>query len=145
MACEHGVVYGLTFVVHAEGNQDYEDLLLMEHMPNLITSDLAPRIAIHTNLRMPENPPFRPPKGCLAENSEANMKAAKEETLVISLDWFDKKYPPDSNSHPLTGCSDHYSALNSLHKKIYKSDVHHLRSLKLVAQLSRKYNSLSVD
>ena len=132
----------MKFVLRAEGERDYADLLLsFQHFPNLISSDLSPIIARHTNIRWPEKRTFTPNNGCFAEETKKNIAAAKSDTLVVNLAWLNKKNnPPDEGGHPITGSAEH-CALDTLHEKNWKADIHKLRSLRLVPQLAGIFNS----
>lgn len=44
-------------------------------------------LAAHTNLRDPEVNPFKPLEGRLVEPSVDNVRAARDETLRVSLPW----------------------------------------------------------
>jgi hypothetical protein len=146
--CGCGIATGLKFVLRAEGSSDYADILLsLKYFPNVVSSDLAPRIALTTNLRAPSDPPFHPNEGKFAEGTPGNIEAAKRGELVVDLPWLKcpPKNPPDPDCHPVTGSADHYAALDTLHDKNWKADIHRLRSLILVPQLAGRLNSQCVE
>ncbi|XP_032363147.1 uncharacterized protein LOC116675469 [Etheostoma spectabile] len=65
--CPCGVLYSLKFNIRAEGPRDFADMLLSwKHMPNISVYDFAQGLVNHTNVRVPENPPFQPNEGRLA-------------------------------------------------------------------------------
>ncbi|KAF1389938.1 hypothetical protein PFLUV_G00052810 [Perca fluviatilis] len=108
--CPCGVLYSLKFNIRAEGPRDFADMLLSwKHMPNISVYDFARGLVNHTNVRVPENPPFQPNEGRLAPPTPENIQAAKDRTLKIHLPWLlepntenfkDLKYVLDPKRNP---------------------------------------------
>ena len=117
-----------------------------QHAPNILCSDLAPRIATHLNLRFPNT--FHPNNGCFAAVTQDNMALAKERKLKVTLPWLhlsSPKIPPDHNGHPVSGSSDRYSCLDRLHEKNWKGDENLLRSTRVVVELANKVNTQAAE
>ncbi|XP_070407644.1 HMG domain-containing protein 3-like isoform X2 [Nothobranchius furzeri] len=141
--CPCAVVYSIKFNLRAESPRDYADILLSwKHFPNIAIYDFARGLATHTNLREPENLPFSPHEGRLAEASNDNVKSAAEGKLKVHLPWLkSKKKDADTNCHPLTGSSEHYTLYDVFHEKNTKDPRDILRRIALVPELAGWVNS----
>ncbi|KAI7802115.1 hypothetical protein IRJ41_000508, partial [Triplophysa rosa] len=141
--CPCGVVYSIKFNLRAESPRDYADMLLSwKHFPNIAIYDFARGLATHTNLREPENLPFSPHEGRLAEATADNLQLAAEGRLKVSLPWLKtKKTETDANGHPITGSSDHYTLYDVFHERNTKDAKDALRRIALVPELAGWVNS----
>lgn len=141
--CPCGIVYIVKCSLRAESPRDFADMLLSwKHMPNVVIYDFARGLATHTNLREPEQLPFRPFEGRLMEPTEENIKLAQNGSVKVSLPWLDTRAPLHDNcGHPVTGSSEHYVLYDRFHEKNTKDKRDFLRRLNLVPQLSGKLNS----
>ena len=87
----------------------------MKHQPNVVIVDMAHMVAAHGNICKPRM--FSPFAGRIAATTDANLKAAEEGRLTVSLPWITDSYndpPIQANAtshdheysgpvHPLTG------------------------------------------
>ncbi|XP_057203570.1 HMG domain-containing protein 3-like [Triplophysa rosa] len=136
--CPCGVVYSITCNLRAESPRDYADMLLSwKHFPNIAIYDFARGLATHTNLREPENLPFSPHEGRLAEATADNLQLAAEGRLKVSLPWLKTK----KTGHPITGSSDHYTLYDGFHERNTKDAKDALRRIALVPELAGWVNS----
>ena len=110
-------MYAIKIVLQAESVRDYADLLAsFKEMPNIVVTDIAPRLAAHMNLSFPETVIFSKWGG---------------KRLTVSLKWLEAntpKEPADDDAHPYTGSADHYSLLDHHHEKNWKAEKHIIRS-----------------
>ena len=82
--CPHGIVYALKFVLRAESPRDHVDnLLSMQHQPNVVIVDMANMVAAHGNKR--EFGMFAPYNGMLVEPNDANIEAVTDGKLIVNL------------------------------------------------------------
>lgn len=141
--CPCAVVYSIKFNLRAESPRDYADILLSwKHFPNIAIYDFARGLATHTNLREPENLPFSPHEGWLAESTADNLQLAAEGRLKVSLPWLKtKRTDADANCHPITGSSDHYTLYNVFHERNTKDAKDAFRRIALVPELAGWVNS----
>ncbi len=141
--CPCAVVYSIKFYLRAESPRDYADILLSwKHFPNVSIYDFARGLATHTNLREPEKLPFSPHEGWLAEATTDNLQLAGEGKLKLSLPWLKtKKTDTDTNCHPITGSSDHYTLYDIFHERNTKDARDALRRIGLVPELAGWVNS----
>ncbi|XP_073787637.1 uncharacterized protein si:dkey-3n22.9 isoform X2 [Danio rerio] len=141
--CPCAVVYSIKFNLRAESPRDYADMLLSwKHFPNIAIYDFARGLATHTNLREPEKMPFSPHEGRLAEATTDNLQLAGEGKLKVSLPWLKtKKTDSDTNCHPITGSSDHYTLYDIFHERNTKDARDALRRIGLVPELAGWVNS----
>ncbi|CAM4722182.1 unnamed protein product [Leuciscus chuanchicus] len=140
--CPCGVVNSIKVLVRAESPRDFADMLLSwKHLPNISIYDFARGLSTHANLRNPNMIPFSPHEGRLLEPNDANIAAAEEGRLKISLEWLkEKKMPADVNGHPLTGSSDHYVLSDRFHENNTKDPRDKLRKIQLVPELAGRVN-----
>ena len=90
MGCTHSVVYYYSPLLWQESARDHADgLLSFAHPPNIYISDVAGRVARHTNNRT-EQKFFHPNDGRLCEASKENIQAAQKKTLEVQLPWTKK-------------------------------------------------------
>lgn len=141
--CPHGIVYSLKFNIRAESPRDFADLLLSwQHFPNICIYDFARGLATHTNLREPTVVPFRPNEGRLAASTTANIEAAQQQKLKVSLPWLHQKATnPENDGHPVTGFSGHFALYDKFHEGNTKSQEEVLRRIELVPELQGTLNS----
>lgn len=87
MGCTHSVTYYFSPLLWTESARDHTDgLLSFAHPPSIYISDIAGRVARHTNNRTQQRF-FCPHDGRLCEPTEENIQAAVEQSLVIELPW----------------------------------------------------------
>lgn len=141
--CPHGVVYSLKFNLRAESPRDFVDLLLSwQHLPNVTIYDFARGLATHANFRVPLSLPFQPYEGRLADSTLENINKAKQGKLKVSLPWLIEKTDHlNSESHPITGSSEHYVLYDKLHESNTKDPKDVLRKISLVPELQGWLNS----
>ena len=92
---------------------------------------------------------FSPFEGMVAEPTEENVTAAKEEKLNISLPWLvdetEAPVPPRSaqsaDVHPVTGSNHHLCLFDRFHEGNVKREEEVLRRLDNVEQLKGRLNS----
>ncbi|XP_055006082.1 uncharacterized protein LOC110159374 [Boleophthalmus pectinirostris] len=145
--CPHGVVYSIKFNLRAESPRDFADLLLSwKHFPNVSIYDFARGLATHTNLRVPEQLPFQPHEGRLADPTEENIKAAMKGSLTVSLPWLQEKlHKTQDKAHPLTGSSAHYCLYDRFHEDNASDPKDRLRRIGMVPELKGWLNSQVVE
>lgn len=87
-----------------KSSRDFTDLLLSwKHLPNITIHDLARGLAPHANLRYPDIIHFSPHEGQYLDPNDANIAAAEEGRLRVSLKGLkEKKITADENGHALT-------------------------------------------
>uniref|UniRef100_A0A8C9Z7V2 HMG domain-containing protein n=1 Tax=Sander lucioperca TaxID=283035 RepID=A0A8C9Z7V2_SANLU len=142
--CPCGVLYSLKFNIRAEGPRDFADMLLSwKHMPNISVYDFARGLVNHTNVRVPENPPFQPNEGRLAPPTPENIQAAKNRTLKTHLPWLLEPNTEnfEHDSHPVTKSSQHYVLCDKLHEGNSKDEKDILRRIEHVPELAGQLNS----
>ncbi|KAM9365863.1 HMG domain-containing protein 3-like isoform 2-T2 [Pholidichthys leucotaenia] len=147
ITCPHGITYSIKFNLRQESPRDFADLLLSwEHIPNVCIYESASTLASHANQRVPDNPPFQPHKGRLAEPTEENIKAAIHQKLRVHLPWLGEKLQnPEENGHPVTGSSHHYMLCNKLHESVTADPKDELRRADLVPELQGCLSSRPVE
>ncbi|KAF7658616.1 hypothetical protein LDENG_00009970 [Lucifuga dentata] len=147
LLCPHGIVYSLKFNLRAEGPRDFADLLLSwKHLPNVCVYDNARGLATHTNLRIPENPPFQPHEGKLTDPTTVNFDDAVQGKLQVSLPWLEEKCVGSvKNGHPITGSNLHYVLYDKFHQANSKDPHDVLRRIDLVPELKGVVNSKVVE
>lgn len=145
--CPHGIVYSIKFNLRAESPRDFADLLLSwKHLPNVCIYDFARGLATHTNLRVPGQVPFKPYEGRLCEPTDANVSAAKDGKLHVSLPWLHEGvHSGEATAHPITGSSEHYVLYDRFHEKNASDPKDILRRIQLVPELRGWLNSQVVE
>lgn len=156
MGCTHSVTYYFSPLLWTESARDHADgLLSFAYPPTVYISDIAGRVARHTNNRT-EQRFFHPHDGRLCETSEENIQAAQDKTLEIKLPWvknihFKGRKPDHEESnnhegkferpHPITGTAERYSLYDTFHQKNQTRQEEILRSLKIIPDLASMVNS----
>lgn len=160
MGCTHSVVYYCSPLLWQESARDHADgLLSFAHPPNIYISDIAGRVARHTNNRT-EQRFFYPHDGRLWEASKENIQAAQDKTLEVQLPWAknllfrrnktdlqndDKSEDRFQRPHPITGSSERYSLYGHFHQKNQTRPEEILRSLNIVPDLCSNVNSSEAE
>ena len=122
--------------------RDYADLLLSwAHMLNIVIYDFPSGLARHMNLRVPETMTFTPHEGRLAPPTTRTFNWQRKGLSKLT----EKKNPPEENSHPLTGSSEHYALSDTIHEKKSKDLKNALRRVGLVPELSGQINTQVVE
>ncbi|RXM94070.1 hypothetical protein EOD39_18402 [Acipenser ruthenus] len=130
MGCMHSVVFYHFPLWQQECARDHSDALLsFKHPPNMYISDIASRVARHTNNHT-EQKCFQQHGGRLCAATEENIQSAQEKTLKIDLPWLAAlKFKGLSvqtehaaadrytQVHPFTGTKDRYSLYDRFHEK----------------------------
>ena len=86
VACRHGIIYAVKFLLRAESLRDYIDILRsMKFKPNILICDTAHIVADHGNRTEPEF--FKPFNGRVAESTPENIRSALTGTFEVLLPW----------------------------------------------------------
>lgn len=160
MGCTHAVTYYFSPLLWTESARDHADgLLSFAHPPTVYISDVAGRVARHTNIRTKKTF-FHPNDGRLCETSQENIKAAQDKTLEIKLPWLkniqfkgrwhegeelEEQLEQPERPHPVTGSTERYSLYDAFHQKKQTRPEEILRSLKLVPELAAMVNSSEAE
>ncbi|XP_041947212.1 uncharacterized protein LOC121708549 isoform X1 [Alosa sapidissima] len=155
LTCIHSVVYYHSPLWWPESARDHGDALLsFKHPPTVVISDIAGRVAKHVNDRT-DLRFFQPNDGCLCDDSEENVQAAKEKWLKARLPWVTgagvtpqatcaDTFPCSdrySTPHPVTGTDARFSLYPHLHQRNPKHPEELLRNLELAPDLAALVNS----
>ncbi|KAK1173572.1 hypothetical protein AOXY_G3720, partial [Acipenser oxyrinchus oxyrinchus] len=157
MGCMHSVVFYHFPLWWQESAGDHSDALLsFKHPPNMYISDIAGRVARHTNNRT-EQKYFQPHDGRLCAATEENIQSAQEKTLKIYLPWLAAlKFKGLSvqtehaavdrytQVHPFTGTSIIHSMIVFM-KKNQTRPEERLRSMTLLPELSGIINTSEAE
>lgn len=140
ITCPCGIVYSMKFNLRTESPRDFVDLLLSwKHFPNVTVSDDASALALHANRRQPGI--FGLFQGRLLDPTPQNIKQVSDSSVHVNLPWLKSpKMPPDTDGHPLTGCSQHLSLSSTSEAQ---RDL--LRQLELVPELTGSISSRCVE
>ncbi len=141
--CPHGIVYSLKFNLRAESPRDFTDLLLSwKHLPNVCVYDFARGLVAHAILRVPDNPPFQPFEGRLADPTNENVEAAALGNFKVHLPWLvEGPEHSEPNGHPITGSNKHYVLYDKFHRANTKDPQDVLRRIDVVPELQATLNS----
>jgi hypothetical protein len=151
MACPHGIVYGIKFLLRGESPRPFVDLLLsLRQQPTLFVCDLPGHVAAHGNNRSADM--FQPLGGRFAEPTPGNIESAKQKNLDIDIPeldvihWALKPQSVDhtyseKKVHPLTGSSKTYCGFDRFHENNSRVPVDRMRRLDLVVQLRGRWNT----
>ncbi|XP_041859627.1 uncharacterized protein LOC121651457 [Melanotaenia boesemani] len=141
--CPHGIVYSLKFNLRAKSPRDFADLLLSwKHLPNVCIYDFARGLVAHAKSRVPDNSPFQPFDGRLADLTEENVEAAAHGKLRVHLPWLVEKLEPSlPNGHPITGSNNHYVLYDKFHQANAKDPQEVLRRIRIAPELQATLNS----
>lgn len=156
MGCTHSVIYYCSPLLWQESARDHADgLLSFAHPPSVYISDVAGRVARHTNNRT-EQKFFQPYDGRLCEPSPNNIQLAQQKTLKVDLPWVqnmsfkrnvmehEEREEPEGRlqqAHPITGSKERYSLYDRFHQKNQTRPEEILRSLDNVPELRSIINS----
>lgn len=156
MGCTHSVVYYSSPLWWQESARDHADALLsLKYPPTVYISDIAGRVARHTNNRTQQTF-FQPHDGRLCAPTEQNIKDAN--TLHLTFPWINKLrlksgIPQQdgenqdwlSRAHPETGTKDRFSLYDRFHQRNQRRPEEKLRSLDLLPDLACLVNSSSAE
>ena len=151
--CMHSVVYYSSPLWWQESARDHTDALLSFRIPpTLYISDVAGRVARHTNNRSRQQF-FQPFDGRLCDATAENVTLAKENKLQLDFPWVRKLKElggPVEKAlvgkglqcpHPITGTNHRFSLYDRFHQGNQKRPEEKLRSLNLVPELTGVLNS----
>ena len=86
LACTHGIIYAVKFLLRLESPQDYIDMIRsLKHKPYVFIVDMTNMVASHGNRY--EEGFFSPYGGRVAEAKPQNIEKAWEGNLQISFPW----------------------------------------------------------
>lgn len=133
MGCSHSVVYYCSPLLWQESARDHADgLLSFAKPPTIYISDIAGRVARHTNNRTKQRF-FNPNDGRLCSPTSENIQAAQDKSLKVNLPWMKNLLYRRNNTnpqndinageqlqrpHPITGSAERYSLYDRFHQKI---------------------------
>lgn len=152
--CMHSVVYYFSPLWWQESARDHADALLSLRVPpTLYISDIAGRVARHTNNRTKQEF-FQPSDGRLCDATVENIKMAEQKKLKLSFTWIKniqklagpvEREPANPTGmkcqHPITGTFERYSLYDRFHQGNQKRPEEKLRSLDLLPELTGILNS----
>ena len=140
VACKHGIIYAVKFLLRAESPRDYIDVLRsLKFKPNVFINDMAHMVAAHGNRF--EGGFFSPHEGRAAEATPENIDEATSGTLKISLPWLEKNRQLAQENHPVTGSDVTLALFDRFHESNTCSDVEALRRIGCIKELEGKVNS----
>ena len=149
LACTHGVVYALKFLLRAESPRDYIDILCsLKYRPNMSIVDMAHMVASHGN-RFEEDF-FSPHQGRVAADTPDNIEQALNDTFEVSFPWLDTNNPcyeldENCSKHPVTGSDVTLALFDKFHESNTSSERESLRRIGCVKELRGKINSQVVE
>eukprot|EP00112_Aurelia_sp_Birch-Aquarium-sp1_P023018 Seg6701.2 transcript_id=Seg6701.2/GoldUCD/mRNA.D3Y31 product="hypothetical protein" protein_id=Seg6701.2/GoldUCD/D3Y31 len=140
VACKHGIIYAVKFLLRAESPRDYIDVLRsLKFKPNVFINDMAHMVAAHGN-RFEEGF-FSPYEGRVAEATPENIEQATSGTLKISLPWLETNQHLEQANHPVTGSDVTLALFDRFHESNTCSEVEALRRIGCIKELEGKVNS----
>ena len=145
LACKHGIVYAVKFLLRSESPRDYIDVIRsLKIPPNVFINDIAHMVAAHGNRHHPGL--FSPFEGRVAENTPDNIDAALANRLKISLPWLNNDLPyidepEEGGYHPVTGSNVKMVLFDKFHETNTCREVESLRRIGCIKELDSKVNS----
>ena len=140
VACKHGIIYAVKFLLRAESPRDYIYVLRsLKFKPNVFINDMAHMVAAHGN-RFEEGF-FSPHQGRAAEATLENIEEAKSGTLKISFPWLETNRQLEQQNHPVTGSDVTLALFDRFHESNTCSEVEALRRIGCIKELEGKINS----
>eukprot|EP00112_Aurelia_sp_Birch-Aquarium-sp1_P013996 Seg2997.2 transcript_id=Seg2997.2/GoldUCD/mRNA.D3Y31 product="HMG domain-containing protein 3" protein_id=Seg2997.2/GoldUCD/D3Y31 len=145
VACQHGVIYAVKFLLRAESPRDYIDILRgLKHQPNVFVNDMAHMVAAHGNRHHADI--FRPFEGRVAEANPENVASASDGSFQVSFPWLNNLRPfseivPANDCHPVTGSDVRMALFDRFHEGNTGSEEEALRRIACVKELSGQLNS----
>lgn len=144
-ACQHGVCYGIKWLVRQEGARDHVDLIKsLAHQPNFVIVDFANQVAAHGNKRYPGM--FSPFDGRVLPATEENVLLAKSDNVSLDMPWmahasraqarpsFDNESSA-REAHPMTGSNQYFCLFDTFHEENSSNEKDLLRRTRCVKQL----------
>lgn len=154
-ACQHGVCYGLKWLLRQEGARDHVDLIMsMKHQPNIIIVDFANTVAAHGQNRKPGL--FSPFDGRVLPNTAENIALAREDDISLDMPWISapsRSRPGDMpqiqvaaeigvrEPHPVTGSTSYFSLFDTFHEENSCNDDDLLRRTRCIKQLEGTFRT----
>ena len=157
-SCQHGIVYGIKWLLRCESPRDHVDLLLcFKHLPSIIISDMPHIIVAHAHKRKPNM--FKPHLGRVLEASELNLELAEAGELSVSLPWltqgkFRAVHPSAMDTeehnysevvHPVTGTTSNLSLYDKFHEGNTKKREEILRRVGHIPELNGIISTQKVE
>lgn len=148
----HGIVYYVNFLFWMESARDHSDgLLSFKYLPTCYISDVAGRVARHTNNRTKQLF-FQPHDGRLCAPTPENISKAALKELKVEMEWVNNMRFPLTHQttntvdrmaaqHPVTGTCERYSLYDRFHQTNQKRPEEKLRSLNICPDLKKEVNS----
>ncbi len=134
VACKHGVIYSIKFLLRAESPRDYTDVLRsLKHRPNVFINDMAHMVAAHGNRYMDGF--FSPHEGRVAAATASNIEQAKEGNLKVSFPWLENNEQEIQENHPVSGSNVTLALFHRFHETNTASNVEVLRRIGCVKEL----------
>ena len=148
VACPHGIIYAVKFLLRGESPRDYLDVLRsLKHKPNVFINDMAHIVAKHGNIHHGNF--FKPHDGRVARPTPENIALALGNKLHISFPFLEKvgtkSNPVDIGCHPITGSDACLVLFDRFHESNTSSEVESLRPITCVKELRGKINSETVE
>eukprot|EP00795_Rhopilema_esculentum_P004137 gene4136-20321_t len=151
LACTHGVIYAVKFLLRSESPRDYIDMIRsLKHKPNVFIVDMAHMVASHGNRY--EEGFFSPYEGRVAEATPQNIENALEGNLQISFPWLlnnpsskNDLYSHNGDCHPISGSNVRLALFDRFHEKNTSCETEALRRITCVAELAGQINSEVVE
>eukprot|EP00795_Rhopilema_esculentum_P016114 gene16114-7464_t len=151
LACTHGVIYAVKFLLRSESPRDYIDMIRsLKHKPNVFIVDMAHMVASHGNRY--EEGFFSPYEGRVAEATPQNIENALEGNLQISFPWLlnntsskNDLYSHNGYCHPISGSIVRLALFDRFHEKNMSCETEALRRITCVAELAGQINSEVVE
>ncbi|XP_072572025.1 uncharacterized protein [Paramormyrops kingsleyae] len=152
-SCMHSVVYYCSPLWWQESARDHTDgLLSFKIPPTIYISDVAGRVARHTNNRTAQQF-FQPNDGRLISATPENISKASQGKIHFNFSWVKfltqpggpvlsmSKNPSLQSPHPVTRTADRFSLYDRFHQRNQKRPEEKLRSLELLPDLANILNS----
>lgn len=144
-ACQHGVCYGLKWLLRQEGARDHVDLIQsLRYQPNIVIVDFANQVAAHGNNRHPGL--FSPYVGRVLPSTPENIQLAKNDEISLDMPWITassrsahQQLPEHCEvtrqPHPTTGSACYFSLFDTFHEENSSNPADLLRRTRCVKQL----------
>lgn len=142
-ACQHGICYGMKWLIRQEGARDHIDLIKsLAHQPNFIIVDFANQVAAHGNKRF--HGMFAPNAGRVLPPTPENIYLAKRGDISLDMPWIAcasrGQHSPETSAnntrcHPNTGSSLYFCLFDTFHEENSTNESDLLRRTRCVKQL----------
>ena len=109
----------------------------------MLILDMAHKVAAHASKR--DTMFFSPHVGRVASITDANITAAKNGTLKVSMPWMSLTADKEQESHPATGSNAHLALFDRFHGTNSSNDTELLRYTDCIKELEGKVNTEAVE